>query len=128
MGGAITFFEDGSDNRFWNRRYVEEVLGQYDPAKGKPYYRVGYCPVVLDGEFAVATSFLPPGFKKTPEYEAIGRAELSAAERQRLRDMVTHDLALVRLKDCNDFSAVRCFHNNGVPQIVQTLEEWFTPL
>jgi hypothetical protein len=123
---AVAFFEDGSQERFWNRSYVDEVLGtDFDPARGKPYYRVGYCPVVLDAGFAVTTSFLPPGFKKTPEYAAIRRADLPSTERRRLEDMATDEMALLRLIESGDFSAVRCFHANGVPQVVQTHEEWF---
>lgn len=125
---AVTFFEDCSQKRFWNRRYVDEVLGAcFEAAKGKPHYRVGYCPVVLDAGFAVATSFLPPGFKKTPEYAAIRQSNFAFSERKRLESMATDDMALLRLIDSGDFSAIRCFHANGVPQVVQTHEEWFAP-
>lgn len=90
---AITVFEDVSEERYWHHRYVEALLGAgYDPANGKPYYRVGYCPVALDGELAVATSFLPPGFKKTPEFEAICRSNLPFAEKKRLKDMATDEM------------------------------------
>lgn len=122
---AITFFEDVSDERYWHHRYVEALLGAgYDPANGKPYYRVGYCPVALDGEYAVAKTFLPPGFMKTPEYEALCRAHLPPAEKQRLKDMAKDEMTLLRLVEVGDFSAVRCYHAS-VPQVVQTHEEWY---
>jgi hypothetical protein len=125
---AVSFFDDCESDRMWNHHYVTEVLGEdYDPAQGTPYHRVGYCPVALDGEYAVATSFLPPGFCKTPEYEAIMRAKLPWAEKERLRALATDEMALVRLMEDCDFSAVRLFHEGGVPQVVQTHEEWFVP-
>lgn len=125
---AVSFFDNCRSERYWNHRYVKEVLGAtFDPAEGTPYHRVGYCPVALDGEFAVATSFLPPGFCKTPEYEAIMRANLPWAEKERLRTLATDEMALVRLAEDCDFSAVRLFHEGGVPQVVQTHEEWFVP-
>jgi hypothetical protein len=122
---AITFFEDVSEERYWHHRYVEAILGAgYDRANGKPYYRVGYCPVVLDGEFAVAKTFIPPGFVKTPEYEAICWASLPPGERKRLQQMATDEMTLLRLVEEDDFSAVRCYHAR-VPQVVQTHEEWY---
>lgn len=125
---AVSFFDECESERFWNHRYVKEVLGAtFDPAEGTPYHRVGYCPVALDGEYAVATSFLPPGFCKTPEYEAILRANLPWAEKERLRALATDEMALVRLTTDCDFSAVRLFHEGGVPQVVQTHEKWFVP-
>jgi hypothetical protein len=125
---AVSFFDNCRSERFWNHHYVSEVLGEgYDPKGGTPYHRVGYCPVVLDGEHAVATSFLPPGFKKTPEYEAIMRANLPWAEKERPRALATDEMALVRLTEDCDFSAVRLFHEGRVPQVVQTHEKWFVP-
>jgi hypothetical protein len=125
---AVSFFDNCRSERFLNHRYVKEVLGAtYDPAEGTPYHRVGYCPVVLEGEYAIATSFLPPGFKKTPEYGAIMRANLPWTEKERLRALATDEMALVRLAEDRDFSAVRLFHEAGVPQVVQTHEEWFVP-
>lgn len=124
---AITFFENVADERYWSHRYVREVLGAtFDPEKGKPYYRVGYCPVALDGAFAVAKTFLPPGFMKTPEYDAVCRANLPPAEKERLRRMGKEEMTLLRLTEADDFSAVRCYHAS-VPQVVQTHEEWYFP-
>jgi len=50
--------------------YTVGVLGKenIEPDAGRIYYKVGYCSVILKGEFAVATTFLPPGYCKTPEY------------------------------------------------------------
>jgi hypothetical protein len=122
---AITFFEDVSHERYWNHCYVKAILGAgYDPSNGNPYYRVGYCPVALDGQFAVAKTFLPPGFCKTPEYEAVCRANLPPAEKSRLQRMATDERTLLRLTEEEDFSAVRCYHAS-VPQVVQTHEEWY---
>lgn len=44
------------------------------PEEGNEYlWRTGYCPVVPDGGFALATTFLAPGWKATPEYGLILR-------------------------------------------------------
>ncbi len=126
---AITFYDDCSHERYCNHKYVEEVLGvSFDSANGKPYYRVGYCPVVLDGEFAIAKTFLLPGFTKTPEYTALLQSNIRSDERRRLKSMAFDGVTLLSMVNENDFSAVRWFHANGVPQVIQTHEEWFRPM
>jgi hypothetical protein len=126
---AITFYDDCSQDGFCNQNYVKEVLGaSFDPANGKPYYRVGYCPVVLDGEFALAKTFLPPGFTKTPEYTTLLQSNVRSDERRRLKSMAFDGATLQSMINENDFSAVRWFHANGVPQVVRTDEEWFRPM
>jgi hypothetical protein len=116
---AVTFFDE-CRRPFWSHQYVKELGGaDYDSANGTPYYRVGYCPVVLDGDFAILTTFLPPGFKKTLEYQTIERLP-------RLKDLATTpDKAPVWLTRHRDFSALRHFHNHGYRQLIQTHEEWF---
>lgn len=116
---AATFFDQCSNPQFWAYRYVQELGGaDYDPANGTPYYRVGYCPLALDGEFAVATTFLPPGFAKTPENEKIKCLP-------RLKAIAQDDKAPVRLTEHADFAALRHFHSHGHPQLVQSHAQWF---
>lgn len=123
---AFTFFEE-CEERFWGYRYVNNVLGveNHDPAKGTPYYRVGYCPVVFEGEFAKAKTLLFPGFAKTPEYEALERSNLPLEEKNRLKQVATNAQTFSYLLETDDFSAVRWFHENGVPQIIQRVEPLF---
>lgn len=100
--------------------YVEKILGKanVDPSKGNCYYRVGYCPVAFDGEFAKATTMLFPGYSGTPEHRLILTAKLSREERERL-------LAEAKSLDANEVMlnlshrTIKWFHDNGVPQVVQ---------
>ena len=62
--------------------YVEGILGEENlvPGQGMPYYKVGYCPVVLENGFAKAKTFLYPGYAGTPEYGLIRRRILLAVK------------------------------------------------
>lgn len=109
--------------------YVEEILGKdnVDPTKGKCYYRVGYCPVVFEGEFAKAKTFLYPGYSGTPEYGLVVRSSrLSSTDRNLLFQQATaQDATDVILNDNSE--AIQWFHNNGIPQVVQMKQEVFVP-
>jgi len=125
-GDAITFFDECTE-RFWNYRYVEEVLGvtNINPAQGKLYYRVGYCPIVIDGRFAKAKTLLFPGFAKTPEYEKLDKSNLPLTEKRRLKLIAKDSQAANYLIKTDDFSAIKWFHTNGVPQVIQTNKRLF---
>jgi hypothetical protein len=85
------------------------------------YYRVGYCPVTFHGDLAVATSLLFPGMsrqKGTPEGRIIERSGLAGAEVARMKTQVEGQLSMKALVDGDDFSLVKWFHDNGVPQVV----------
>jgi len=121
-GVAFTFFDLCDDRRSWNYSYVENVLGvgNLEPRKGKPYYRVGYCPVVFEREFAKAKTLLLPGYAKTPECEALDKSALPPEEKARLRSMATNSEVAAHLMKMNDLSAIKWFHENAVPQVIQT--------
>ena len=108
------------------RLLSEKILGtkEVDPAKGKLYYRVGYCPVALDKGFAKAKTLLFPGFKKTPEYEALDNAHMPPKTKRRLQRLAkTSDMS--SLLETWDVAALKWFHDNGVPQVIQTTEPLF---
>ena len=126
-GPAFTFF-DYCTERMWSSRYVTQVLGEndLDPALGKPYYRVGYCSTVfVEDRFALATTLLFPGFSKTPEFLALQKSQMPYAEKERLKAVATHDLTLERIQKTLDFSALKWFQENGVPQVIQTQKKMF---
>ena len=108
--------------------YIQRVLGEenVDPAKGKSYYRVGYCPVAFEGAFAKATTLLFPGYTGTPEYGIIRQSKLSREEKDRL-------IETARLLDANqvmlsdNYQTIKWFHDNGVPQVVQMSRPVFVP-
>ncbi len=120
---AFTFYDTcGLPHRFWRYSYVEEVLGEgnLDPAKGEPYYRVGYCPAdLIDGRFIRARTLLYPGFRQTPEYGALQSSGMPDTEKTRMAELATKADAGTLLKT-GDFSVLKWFHDNGVPQVIQT--------
>jgi hypothetical protein len=115
--------------------YVEQVLGErvtlqgdyYDDVanamKGRRYYyRVGYCPVEFHGDLAVATSLLVPGMEGrlgTPEGRLIEQSGLPADEVTEKRAQRERQLSMKALVDGGDYSLVKWFHDNGIPQVVE---------
>ena len=129
-GGQLGFtFYDGCDKEFIQYSYVEDVLGEenLDPKAGKPYYRVGYCPAVVEGEFVKAKTFLFPGYTQTPECDRLYRSSLSPAEKQAIHQKVK-TLNAYTLYGSQDMSVIKWFHDNGVPQVVQLRQEVFAPV
>jgi hypothetical protein len=127
---AVTMF-DRCVQRFWQWEYVEKVLGEANlrPELGPPYYRLGYCPAFPDEErgLLILGTMLLPGFDKTPEAELLQTAALPQEEMARLRELVIPDEAMRKLNDTGDYSALRWFHENGVPQVIQTKEQIYQP-
>jgi len=124
---AFTFYDCCDMEGFVHHRtYVEGVLGEvdYKLSKGRAYYRVGYCPIVVERGFAKATTFLYPGFTGTPEYGSIVGSSLPYFEKERLK-------ALARTNDSEntimngDVEVIRFFHENGVPQVIQSHKDFF---
>lgn len=100
--------------------YVEGILGNdnVDAKKGECYYRVGYCPVVFEGNFAKAKTFLYPGYTTTPEYGLALRTRLGRAEKDLLLRQATTQIGDdVILNDSTE--AIKWFHDHGIPQVVQ---------
>lgn len=108
--------------------YVRKILGEenLDSSLGKTYFRVGYCPVVFEGEFAKAKTFLYPGYTTTPEYGLILRSSLSRSEREvLLQDTRSLDAEKVVVNDNPE--TIKWFHDNGVPQVVHIKQDVFVP-
>lgn len=116
----------GNDHTLQYDTYVNQILGKdkLDRSLGRPYYKVGYCPVVFEGDFAKAKTFLSPGFTGTPEYGAILNSNLKLTERNKLiqsaTSLVPNDVLM------NDTpETIKWFHDNGVPQVVQLKRKVF---
>ena len=124
---AITFYDILSGPEFISHQtYMNHVLGgeRLDPKRGKAYFRVGYCPIVIEGEFAKAKTFLYPGYTATPEYSLLLNSSLPYSEMVRLKQLaVNNDRDKTMLHQ--DVEVIRWFHENGVPQVIQTHEEIF---
>jgi len=117
---AITFWDLCGSKGFWHYKYVQEVLGEKNLilGKGKPYFRVGYCPIVFDGEFVIAKTLLFPGYSQTPEYEYIINSSLSKFDKELLQKKSTLQDAK-SLFETGDFSTIQWLHTNTIPQVVQ---------
>ena len=123
---AFSFFDECFDCSLW-LCWAKTILEskEVDPTQGKLYYRVGYCPIAFDQGFAKAKTLLFPGFKKTPEYEALDTAHMSPDTKRDLKRLATDDGCMSRLLETNDVSALKWFHDNGVEQVIQTNKPLF---
>ncbi|MBD2149455.1 hypothetical protein H6F44_04840 [Pseudanabaena sp. FACHB-1277] len=117
---AITFYDQCGGKGFWHYQYVDKVFGKKNLilGKGSPYFRVGYCPLAFEGNFAVAKTLLFPGYSKTPEYECILNLDLPDNERKSLFQEITKQDAK-SLLETGDFSSIKWLHENTIPQVVQ---------
>ena len=134
---SCVYFEDASDllghpgftfyipaePGFSGYQFVEKILGQLDLALTY-YFRIGYCPVFVEGPVAVAKTLLLPGMRGTPECATLARLCLPRHEKERMKSGVD-GLTWRRLVECNDFSLLRWFHDHGVPQVVALDHEVF---
>lgn len=125
---GFTFWDMCGGEKFVQNYYVLDVLGEenLDRRLGDPYYRVGYCPAVIEGGFVKAKTLLFPGYSSTPEYGAVLRSGLTRAEKDALLAKAAGQDAMT-LYDGQDFSAVKWWHDNGVPQVMQTKRAVFAP-
>ena len=128
-GGQLAFtFYDECKEGFASHGYVDGVLGEQnlDPRAGKPYYRVGYCPAVVEGDFVKAMTLLFPGYRNTPEHDAMLRSALPARTKQEMLAQIK-DLDADTLYDSHNMSLIRWFHQHGVSQVVQLNHPVFAP-
>lgn len=109
---------------FWSWVYAEHILGNPDPAQ-QYYYRVGYCPVDFYGEFAKAKTLLVPGMRGTPERHLIESSGFPIDEIRRMEEQVEKQLSMKALVDASDISLIKWFHDNGVPQVIQSDRQVF---
>lgn len=106
------------------RRFFRDLMGFESESQLENHYCViGYCPLTLDGNRAIAKTFLTPGYLQTPERGTIktsGRVEL-------MRDVEQAcDEGVSPFKDDEKVEkAIRWFHENGVPQVRKIDREVF---
>jgi hypothetical protein len=99
--------------------YVKTLLGEDALPKGlTTEYRIGYCPVAVNGDFVAAKTLLMPGHRKTPEFTALLKAKKQGQNVSRhfdLLESLTHET----FSTDDGKSLLKCFHDNGVPQVRQ---------
>jgi hypothetical protein len=125
---GFTFYSTCGAPLFAQYRYVTDVLGEdnVDPARGPCYYRVGYCPSVIEGDFIKAKTLLLPGFSSTPEHSAVRASSLTRQEKEQMLRKAEH-LDAISLYESGDFSLIKWYHDHGVPQVVQMQQTVFIP-
>lgn len=113
---AFTFFSECLGPLAYGWQYVVEVLGNNIEPDGTYHYRVGYCPVRVVGDYAMAKTLLCPGFAGTPEHALVENSDLSRERKKRMKADLDN-LTASKLATTGDFALIRWFHENGVPQI-----------
>ena len=115
---VVLFSACGSSIYFTYKIYVEGILGQqnYDSSQDYFEYRLGYCPIVFDGQYAVAKTFLPPGYKGTPEYGLLLNSELPKTDKNKMLSLVKNHVRDTQRAE-EWMPLVKWFHENGVPQV-----------
>ncbi|MBW4463607.1 MAG: hypothetical protein KME47_25695 [Nodosilinea sp. WJT8-NPBG4] len=121
---AISFWGPCGKPPFWHSHYIPYVLGKLVPGGGDALFRLGYSPIVLHDDFAVAKTLLYPGYKSTPEYALLQSSSFSKYEKEEMQNKSTNQDALRVVKDL-DFSCIKWFHDNGITQVKQSRHELF---
>ena len=116
----FTFYENCADG-FFSGFYPKMILDSYDPSKDY-YYRIGYCPIVVNGNFAIGKTMLPPGMRGTPEDKLLKKSNLSEEEKNKIYKSAENSFKFLNLAKSQDFTGLKWFHDNGVPQIVELPE------
>jgi len=118
----------GNEGFIHYQLYTVDIFGKENvkASEGSMYYRLGYCPVVFENGFAKAKTFIPPGFRGTPEYGLVLRSGLCGKERRSLLDRISDDSGnesekLLR----HDNASTKWFHENGLPQVFQWKRDVF---
>jgi hypothetical protein len=123
---AFTFYDLCLEGFFsWN--YVDKLLTDKSSlvSDGNYYYRVGYCPAVIEDEFIKAKTLLCPGYHGTPEYNILMRSNsIGEEERNKMQEKL-RQFTGQSLRETNDFSILKWFHDNGVSQLTWSAESWY---
>jgi hypothetical protein len=120
---AVSFFQDCFLDRYrvqiWKppSEYFVNVIGPHPDHLTKHwYYRVGYCPIQVRGDFALCITLLSPGFSATPEYALLEASDLPPDKKcdmlQRARENTYENVFKTF-----DYELARWFHQNGIPQV-----------
>lgn len=120
---GFTFYDICAEG-FFSGLIADQVLGR--KPDGLCYYRVGYCPVVIESGFAKATTLLYPGYAGTPEYGLILR---SGHPHLRRSEVIEKTSVMTRktLEATGDFSLMKYFHDGGIAQVIESKDEFYLP-
>jgi hypothetical protein len=112
---AFAFF-NRCTKRHFSAQYAQQILQHVDPHT-KYAYRVGYCPVVEEGNFFLAKTVLAPGYVGTPEYGALLKASFDKGVQEAMLARCTQQSYNTTVAT-QDFALLDWFHRHGVPQVI----------
>lgn len=121
---GFTFY-DSCIQGFFSWNYFKELSDSAINPNSYYYYRVGYCPAVIEDEFIKAKTLLCPGYYGTPEYDALMRSHSVSDEERIIMQEKMRQFDGQSLRESNDFSLLKWFHTNGVPQLVSNDSNWY---
>lgn len=128
FGPCFSLFEPIQNGSVRIRHILEGVLGDLVEDDGSGLYaRIGYCPVVFDGHFAKATTFVPPGYSKTPEASLYNNYDIPFDVRERMRTIGTANEPGYGVFHA-DPDLLRVFHQCGYPQVIRGSDPCFAHL
>lgn len=90
----------------------------FDLNSGPIYFRVGYFPIVPDGEFEKAKTFLYPGYRGTPERLLLESQRPKSHDLDRMTALM-EDLEMHPILTAETVEVLRWFHDHGVVQVIQ---------
>lgn len=108
----------------FNEVFVEAVLGRSAKQDGNYYYRLGYCPAVIERDFIVAKTLLFPGYQPTPESRLVWNSDVSFEQKKRLSQLI-QDFERVSEWSKDDLGHFKFFHEQGIPQVIETDIEFY---
>lgn len=121
---GFTFYAECGKGCF-NWRYVEEVWAGDIEDDYNYYFRMGYCPAEVDGDFVVAKTLLYPGYSNTPERQLIHNHHFPTREEKYKMIELARSSNRETLKQTDDFTLFHFFHLHGVPQVKATEEVYY---
>jgi hypothetical protein len=119
---AFALFQMCTRHHF-SAEYARQIHKNLDP-QAKYAYRVGYCPVVEDGDFFLAKTILVPGQIGTPEYGLLLKASFDKGVKEKMLERC-NSLSYATTCATRDFSLRRWFHTHGVPQVITYTKSLF---
>ena len=120
---GLTFYDSCMYKSHFVYKYVKHLIGEIIPHK-KYYYRLGYCPLALSGDFAKTITFLTPGMYETTEYRLIQDID-NAKERYAISRSKENITSLRKHGETDDFDAIKYFHAHGIPQVIASDKDFF---
>lgn len=113
-------------HEFWEK--VKALAGATEEERDQAYYRVGYCPSVIDNDMLIAKTFLAPGFFNTPERVVLQKKSKNPKKIAPVEMAADDGINVVRAsEDPKAWGAIEWFHNNGIDQISRIKFEVFRP-